>query len=158
MLAARAVSVTAGVATLLLLLQWGARAHSRTAGLIAAAMLATSLQFMVSTHWVLIDPLLMLATTAAAWAAWELLARHDSAHARLGLYLALVLALWIKGLIGPALIGAGLLAYVGDRSAGGLAAAAAVVRRSRCCAPRCCCWRSRSCDRVGARRCGNGRT
>lgn len=117
-LAARAVSVTAGVATLLLLLQWGARAHSRTAGLIAAAMLATSLQFVVSTHWVLIDPLLMLATTAAAWAAWELLARHDSAHARLGLYLALVLALWIKGLIGPALIGAGLLAYVGvDRPA-----------------------------------------
>src|ERR1700686_911636 len=112
-LAARAVSVAAGLATLLLLLHWGASAHSRSAGLIAAAMLATSLQFVVSTHWVLIDPLLMLSTTAAAWAAWELLAHRDSARLRLTLYLALVLALWIKGLIGPALIGAGLAGYLG---------------------------------------------
>jgi len=111
-LAARAVSVAAGTATLLLLLQWGCSAHSRSAGLIAAAMLATSLQFVISTHWVLIDPLLMLSTTAAAWAAWELIARRDSAWGRLTLYGALVLALWIKGLIGPALIGAGLLVYV----------------------------------------------
>jgi 4-amino-4-deoxy-L-arabinose transferase-like glycosyltransferase len=48
----------------------------------------------------------------ATWAAWELLARADSALLRLALYLALVLALWIKGLIGPVLIGAGLLAYI----------------------------------------------
>ncbi len=82
-------------------------------------MLATSLQFMVSTHWVLIDPLLMLSTTVAAWAAWELLWRRDDSAAprrllylQSLLYLALVLALWIKGLVGPALIGAGLLAYV----------------------------------------------
>jgi 4-amino-4-deoxy-L-arabinose transferase-like glycosyltransferase len=67
---------------------------------------------MVSTHWVLIDPLLMLSTTVAAWAAWELLARADSALLRLALYLALVLALWIKGLIGPVLIGAGLLVFI----------------------------------------------
>jgi 4-amino-4-deoxy-L-arabinose transferase-like glycosyltransferase len=118
-LAARGVSVLAGLSTLLLLLHWGATAQGRSAGLISACMLATSLQFMVSTHWVLIDPLLMLATTVAAWAAWELLARpHDGARQRrpaylqLLLYLALVLALWIKGLVGPALIGAGLLAYV----------------------------------------------
>jgi 4-amino-4-deoxy-L-arabinose transferase-like glycosyltransferase len=118
-LAARAVSVLAGVATLLLLLHWGSAAQGRSAGLISACMLATSLQFMVSTHWVLIDPLLMLSTTVAAWAAWELLWRRDDGAAprRLRyleslLYLALVLALWIKGLVGPALIGAGLLAYV----------------------------------------------
>jgi len=118
-LAARGVSVVAGLATLLLLLHWGSTAHGRSAGLIAACMLATSLQFMVSTHWVLIDPLLMLSTTVAAWAAWELLSRRDEgarrrrlAYLELLLYLALVLALWIKGLVGPALIGAGLLAYV----------------------------------------------
>src|SRR6202049_5082354 len=111
-LAARGVSVVAGLATLLLLLHWGATPQGRSAGLISACMLATSLQFMVSTHWVLIDPLLMLSTTVAAWAAWELLSRRDSAQRRLVLYLALVLALWIKGLIGPALIVGGLLAYV----------------------------------------------
>jgi 4-amino-4-deoxy-L-arabinose transferase-like glycosyltransferase len=111
--AARAVSVVAGLATLMLLLRWGATAHSRAAGLIAACMLATSLQFLVSTHWVLIDPLLMLATSVAAWAAWELLSRRDSARLRWALYLALVCALWIKGLIGPVLIGVGLLAYIG---------------------------------------------
>src|ERR1700686_4903291 len=64
-LAARAVSLAAGLATLLLL-HWGSAAHGRRAGLISACMLATSLQFMVSTHWVLIDPLLMLSTTVAA--------------------------------------------------------------------------------------------
>src|SRR5450631_466084 len=52
-LAARGVSVVAGLATLLLLLHWGATAHSRSAGLISACMLATSVQFMVSSHWVL---------------------------------------------------------------------------------------------------------
>ena len=112
-LAARSVSVVAGLATLTLLLHWGSRAHSRSAGLISTCMLATSLQFVVSTHWVLIDPLLMLSTTVAAWAAWELLARGDSARLRLALYLALMLALWIKGLIGPVLIGVGLLVYIG---------------------------------------------
>jgi len=111
-LAARGVSVAAGLGTLALLFCWGASAHSRRAGLLAAFMLATSVQFMVSTHWVLIDPLLMLSTTIAAWAAWELLARRDSAWLRLTLYLALGLALWIKGLIGPVLLGAGLLAYI----------------------------------------------
>ena len=109
---ARAVSVLAGLATLALLAAWGAAAHSRAAGWLAALMLATSVQFMVSNHWVLIDPLLMFCTTAAAWAAWELLARRDSAALRLLLYLALILALWIKGLIGPVLIGAGLIGYV----------------------------------------------
>jgi 4-amino-4-deoxy-L-arabinose transferase-like glycosyltransferase len=111
-LAARSVSVLAGAATLALLVAWGTAAHSRAAGWLSALMLATCVQFMISTHWVLIDPLLMLCTTAAAWAAWELLARRDSTWLRLALYLALVLSLWIKGLIGPVLIGAGLLGYL----------------------------------------------
>jgi 4-amino-4-deoxy-L-arabinose transferase-like glycosyltransferase len=111
--AARGVSVVAGFATLLLLWHWAASALSARAGLISACMLASSLQFTVSTHWILIDPLLMLSTTTAAWAAWELLARRDDSAPRcLLLYLALMLALWIKGLIGPALLAAGLLTYV----------------------------------------------
>jgi 4-amino-4-deoxy-L-arabinose transferase-like glycosyltransferase len=109
--AARSVSVAAAAATLALLVAWGSAAHSRAAGWLAALMLATSLQFLVSSHWVLIDPLLMLCTTLSAWAAWELLARRDSPALRLLLYLALVLSLWIKGLIGPVLIVAGLLGY-----------------------------------------------
>jgi 4-amino-4-deoxy-L-arabinose transferase-like glycosyltransferase len=110
--AARAVSVLASLATLALLVVWGTAAHSRACGWLAAMMLATSVQFVVSSHWVLLDPLLMLCTTAAAWSAWELLARRDSRALRLLLYLALVLALWIKGLIGPVLITAGLIAYI----------------------------------------------
>jgi 4-amino-4-deoxy-L-arabinose transferase-like glycosyltransferase len=111
-LAARSVSVAASLATLALLYAWGRTAHSRAVGELSALMLATSLQFMVSSHWVLIDPLLMLCTTCAAWAAWELLARRDAMLLRVAFYLALVLALWIKGPIGPVLIGAGLLVYV----------------------------------------------
>jgi len=111
-LGARAVSVAASLATVALLYAWASAAHSRAVGALCALMLASSLQFMISSHWVLIDPLLMLATTVAAWAAWELLARRDSAALRFGLYGSLVLALWIKGPIGPILVGAGLALYV----------------------------------------------
>ena len=110
--AARAVSVAAAAATLAILVIWGSAAHSRAAGWLSALMLATCVQFVVSAHWVLIDPLLMLTTTLAAWAAWELLARRDSAALRLLLYGSLILALWIKGLIGVVLLGAGLASYI----------------------------------------------
>ncbi|MFO1408965.1 MAG: glycosyltransferase family 39 protein [Steroidobacteraceae bacterium] len=68
--AARAVSAAA-VLSLWCLYAWAARAGRRRAGTVAAVMLASSVQFTVSTHWVLIDPLLMLFTALAAWAAWE---------------------------------------------------------------------------------------
>src|ERR1700693_3198096 len=110
--AARAVSVAAAAATLAILVIWGSAAHSRAAGWLSALMLATCVQFVVSAHWVLIDPLLMLTTTLAAWAAWELLARRDSAALRLLLYRSLMLARCIKGLIGVVLLGAGLAGYV----------------------------------------------
>ena len=77
-LGARAVSVAASLATLAVLYAWASAAHSRAVAALCALMLASSLQFMISSHWVLIDPLLMLATTVAAWTAWELLARRDS--------------------------------------------------------------------------------
>lgn len=111
-IAARAVSVAAATATLAILVIWGGAAHSRAAGWLSALMLASCVEFLVSAHWVLIDPLLMLTTTLAAWAAWELLARRDSALLRLQLYAALILALWIKGLVGPVLVCAGLVAYI----------------------------------------------
>jgi 4-amino-4-deoxy-L-arabinose transferase-like glycosyltransferase len=111
-LAARAVSVVAALATLSVLVLWGSAAHSRAAGALSAVMLASSVQFLVSSHWVLIDPLLMLCTTLAAWSAWELLGRRDSTGRRVLFYAALVLALWIKGLIGPVLIASGLLVYL----------------------------------------------
>jgi len=111
-LAARAVSVAAAAATLAILVIWGSAARARAAGWLAALMLASCVQFLVSAHWVLIDPLLMLTTTLAAWAAWQLLARRDSGSMRLLFYGSLILALWIKGLIGVVLIGAGLTAYI----------------------------------------------
>jgi 4-amino-4-deoxy-L-arabinose transferase-like glycosyltransferase len=110
-LAARLVSACAGALTVLALFFWGWQAHSRTAGLLAATMLATSVQFVISAHWILIDPLLMLLTTLAAWCAWLLLSGRDSNRLRAGLYIALALALWIKGLIGPVLVCSGVAAY-----------------------------------------------
>ena len=74
-------------------------------------MLATSVQFMLTSHWILIDPMLMLFTTAAAWAAWELLRGTGGSLTVVLFYLALALALWSKGLIGPVLIGAGLVTH-----------------------------------------------
>ena len=109
--AARAVSGAAGFLTLVLLYLWGRRAYSVRAGILSALMLATSLQFLASTHWILIDPLLMLWTTAAAWAGWELLVNDGGPRFLPALYGALVLALWTKGLIGPVLLCAGMGAY-----------------------------------------------
>lgn len=109
--AARAVSAAAGFLTLLVVFAWGRREYSAGVGAAAALGLATSVQFMVSSHWVLIDPLLMLFTTVALWAASRLV-RGEGGRALLALfYTSLVLALWTKGLIGPVLVGAGLVAY-----------------------------------------------
>lgn len=110
-LAARAVSVLAGLGTLLLLYRWLAE-RPRAQPHVAVLMLATSVQFVISTHWVLLDPLLMLTTTVAAWAAWQLIVQAHAQRSRWWLlYGSLTLALWIKGPIGPLLLGAGLLAY-----------------------------------------------
>jgi 4-amino-4-deoxy-L-arabinose transferase-like glycosyltransferase len=110
--AARAISVIAASATLAILVLWGSAAHSRSAGWLAALMMASCVQFLVCAHWVLIDPLLMLTTTLAAWAAWELLARRETVWLQVLLPAALVLALWVKGLIGPVLVVSGLIAFV----------------------------------------------
>ena len=111
--AARAVSALAGLLTVLCVYLWAARAGQRRAGILAALLLATSVQFLMSTHWVLIDPLLMLFTTLAAWAGWESLAGTGVPRRWTALlYAALAAALWTKGLIGVVLMFAGLAAYV----------------------------------------------
>ena len=113
--AARAVSGAASFLTLTLLFFWGRREFSAEVGLAAAVMLATSEQFAVSSHWVLIDPLLMLFTTVALWSSSTLILGRGT-RATLGVfYGALALALWTKGLIGPVLIGVGVLAYAAAR-------------------------------------------
>ena len=108
---ARAVGVLASWLTLLTVFLWGRREFSETTGLLAAFGLATSTQFLISSHWVLMDPLLMLAMTLAAWLAWKVIAGRDRTRSVLGFYLLLAVALWIKGLIGPVLLASGLLAY-----------------------------------------------
>jgi 4-amino-4-deoxy-L-arabinose transferase-like glycosyltransferase len=110
--AARSVSAAAGFLTLLVVFLWGRREFSTRVGMLASLGLATSVQFMISTHWVLIDPLLMLFTTLAAWAGWELIGRRGGLKAAGIFYVALVLALWTKGLIGPVLLAFGLLAFM----------------------------------------------
>jgi 4-amino-4-deoxy-L-arabinose transferase-like glycosyltransferase len=109
--AARAVSGAAGFITLLLVFLWGRREFSSGVGLVAAIGLATSVQFMTSSHWIVIDPLLTLFTTAALWAGSELVRGHGSRRTLLTFFGALALALCTKGLIGPLLVAAGLLAF-----------------------------------------------
>jgi 4-amino-4-deoxy-L-arabinose transferase-like glycosyltransferase len=109
--AARSVSAVAAFLTLLAVYLWGRREFGVTAALAACIGLASSVQFMISTHWVLIDPLLMLFTTLAAWAGWELIRNGRRGRAAVAFYAALTLALWTKGLVGPVLIGSGLLVF-----------------------------------------------
>lgn len=111
---ARSVSALASFLTLLIVFLWGRRECSAAVGIVGALGMATSERFLVSSHWVLSDPLLMLFTTAALWAGWELL-RRGTVMAAAGFYGALVLALWTKGLVGPVMIGAGLAVYCAVR-------------------------------------------
>jgi len=113
--AARAVSALAAFGTLAIVLFWGGRMFSPIVGLAAAVGLATSAQFMWTSHWIVMDSLLMLFTTAALWAAHELLQGSASRNVLLAFYAALLAALWTKGPIGPVLVGAGLLVYAAAR-------------------------------------------
>jgi 4-amino-4-deoxy-L-arabinose transferase-like glycosyltransferase len=108
---ARAVSGVAGFLTLLLVFFWGRRDFSTEVGLAAAIGLATCEQFAVSSHWILIDPLLMLFTTASLYAAALLVRGAGGLGTAFVFYLALALAFWTKGPVGPVLVGAGLVAY-----------------------------------------------
>jgi 4-amino-4-deoxy-L-arabinose transferase-like glycosyltransferase len=120
--AARAVSALAAFATLAIVLFWGGRVFSPVVGLAAAVALATSAQFMWTSHWIVMDSLLMLFTTAALWAAHELVLGGAGRNVLLAFYAALLAALWTKGPIGPALVGGGLLAYAAVQRRFGLLA------------------------------------
>ncbi len=109
---ARSISAIPAFLTLLIVYLWGRKDFSREVGLIACIGLATSIQFMVSSHWIMMDSLLMLFTTIAAWAASERLRERGNTRALILFYSALLLALWTKGLIGPVLVAAGLLMYL----------------------------------------------
>jgi 4-amino-4-deoxy-L-arabinose transferase-like glycosyltransferase len=113
--AARAVSALAAFGTLVMVLFWGGRVFSPIVGLAAAVGLATSAQFMWTSHWIVMDSLLMLFTTAALWAAHELLRGNASRNVLLAFYAAVLAALWTKGPIGPVLVGVGLLVYAAAR-------------------------------------------
>jgi 4-amino-4-deoxy-L-arabinose transferase-like glycosyltransferase len=113
--AARAVSALASLATLALVWLWGRRAFGPAVGIAAAFGLATSAQFALSTHWIVMDALLMAFTTAALFAAHELVAGRGRRMALLAFYAAVLGALLTKGLVGPALIAAALLAYAAAR-------------------------------------------
>ena len=109
---ARAVSGLAGLATLALLFVWARRAASERVAYLATFMLATCVQFFQSTHWVLLDPLLMFFVTLSFWGAWEALDGNAKGWPLAALYGGVCLAIWTKGLIGLALPAAGLAAYL----------------------------------------------
>ncbi len=109
--AARLLSALCGLLTLLVLYRWGIRAASPAIGLASVVMMATSSVFLYATHWIILDPLLMLWMTLAAWAGYEVLAGGGRRFLVL-FYAANLLALWTKGLVGPVVLGAGLLIYL----------------------------------------------
>jgi 4-amino-4-deoxy-L-arabinose transferase-like glycosyltransferase len=113
--AARSVSAVASLLTLLLVYLWGRRAFTPQIGLAAVIGLATSVQFALTTHWIVMDSLLMLFTTAALFAAFERLRGRGGVGALLGFHAALAGALLTKGLIGPVLIACALLGYAAAR-------------------------------------------
>jgi 4-amino-4-deoxy-L-arabinose transferase-like glycosyltransferase len=61
------------------------------------------------------DSLLMLFTTAALWAAHELVRGGASRNVLIAFYAAVLAALWTKGPIGPVLVAGGLLVYAATR-------------------------------------------
>jgi 4-amino-4-deoxy-L-arabinose transferase-like glycosyltransferase len=101
--------------TLLLVFLWGSRDFSRPVGLLAAAGLVTSTQFMITSRWIVSDPLLMLFTTIAFWSGSDLLRGRGRSSTLIYFYAALILAMWTKGLIGPVLVASGVLAYLAAR-------------------------------------------
>ena len=113
--AARAVSALAAFATLVLVVYWGRRAFSPAVGVAAAVALVTSAQFMWTSHWIVMDSLLMVFTTAALWSGHELVRGGANRKWLLIFYAAVLAALWTKGLIGPVLIAVALLAYAAAR-------------------------------------------
>ena len=105
---ARLVSGACGFLTLLVVFLWGKRAKSRELGLAAAVLMALSLQFTVSTHWIIIDPLLMLFAALASWAGYELACQGASPKFLMLFYGSMALSMWTKGFIGPLCMAAGL--------------------------------------------------
>lgn len=111
--AARAVSGLSGILTLAVVFLWLVRARGVETAAVATVFLGTFAAFLTSAHWVRIDIVLMLWCALAVWAAWERLDRGAGAGFLVLFYAGLVLALWTKGLVGPVLIGAGLVTYAG---------------------------------------------
>ena len=109
--AARAVSGLAALLTLALAFVWVARAVSRDAAVVSTVILATSVGFVTSAHWIRIDALLLLFLTLAIWAAWERIGNAGGPWFLVTFYAGVVLALWTKGLVGPVLVVAGLTVY-----------------------------------------------
>jgi 4-amino-4-deoxy-L-arabinose transferase-like glycosyltransferase len=109
--AARAVSAASSLLTLLLVFIWARRAFGNETAWLAAVMMGTSLQFLQTSHWILLDPMLALAATAALWAMAERL-RGGGPGWLVLLYGAASAALFIKGPIGPLLIFLGPCLYL----------------------------------------------
>ncbi len=109
--AARTVSAAMGFLTLLIVFLWCRSFISKNTAYAAVVILAASLQFFRSTHWILLDPMLMLFVTIALWAGFHLVSGHSQWKWVIAFYGGLILALWTKGLVGIAIPLAGIACY-----------------------------------------------
>jgi 4-amino-4-deoxy-L-arabinose transferase-like glycosyltransferase len=135
--AARAVSVAFALASVAAVFLLGRRIAGARCGGLAAACLAFSERFCQEAHKVHLDNALTATVAFATLFAWTALEAVDSqakSRAYAAAAFSLALAFLTKGLIGPALFGAGYLAYIANsgrqkelRYAFGLLPAAAFV-------------------------------
>jgi 4-amino-4-deoxy-L-arabinose transferase-like glycosyltransferase len=109
--AARAVSATAALLTLVVVFVWVSRAASFSWAAYATVVLADDVRLRHERALGAIDAVLLLFSTVAVWCAWERIGGGGGRRFLVSFYAALVLALWTKGLIGPLLVGSGLVAY-----------------------------------------------
>lgn len=113
--AARLVSAGFALATLLAVFLLGRRALGPVGGAAACTLLAVAPCFCRTAHEILLDNALTAAVAFAllfAWIGLEAAERRAKRRAYAGAMLALGCSFLFKGLVGPALFGAGFVAYL----------------------------------------------
>jgi len=111
---ARLPSVLAGAGGLVIAFWFGRRFFSAKAGLLAAALLGTSFQYLWRSSYLQTDMLFTFFCGLSFWLLWKLLEQEEPRFLRDGLpfYLALTLAILTKGPLAAVLVGLTALGFL----------------------------------------------